>query len=57
MHYHLLQFLLLLSAAFLLILIAKQLKIAYPIFLVLAGLVISYIPGLPVIKIQPDLIS
>jgi Na+/H+ antiporter len=56
MHYQLLQFLLLLSAAFLLILLAKRLRIAYPIFLVLAGLVISYIPGLPVINIQPDLI-
>lgn len=56
MHYTLLQFLLLLSAAFLLILLARRLKIAYPIFLVLAGLVISYIPGMPVINIQPDLI-
>jgi Na+/H+ antiporter len=56
MHYILLQFLLLLSAAFLLILLARRLKIAYPIFLVLAGLVISYIPGMPVIHIEPDLI-
>ncbi|MCC8407858.1 Na+/H+ antiporter [Mucilaginibacter sp. UR6-1] len=56
MHYTLLQFLLLLSAAFLLILLARRLKIAYPIFLVLAGLVISNIPGMPVINIEPDLI-
>jgi len=56
MHNTLLQFLLLLSAAFLLILLAKRLKIAYPIFLVLAGLAISNIPGLPVINIEPDLI-
>lgn len=56
MHNTLLQFLLLLSAAFLLILLARKLKIAYPIFLVLAGLVISNIPGMPVIKIEPDLI-
>jgi len=56
MHYTLLQFLLLLSAAFLLILLARRLKIAYPIFLVLAGLVISIIPGMPAINIKPDLI-
>lgn len=56
MHYRLLQYLLLLSAAFLLILLARRVKIAYPIFLVLAGLVISVIPGIPVINIEPDLI-
>ena len=35
---------------------AARLRIAYPIFLVVAGLLISFIPGLPVIKINPDLI-
>lgn len=35
---------------------ANKLKIAYPILLVLAGLGISFIPGLPVIRIDPDLI-
>jgi Na+/H+ antiporter len=35
---------------------AAKLKIAYPILLVIGGLVISFIPGLPVIKIDPDLI-
>lgn len=35
---------------------ANKLKIAYPILLVLAGLGISFIPSLPVIKIDPDLI-
>ena len=56
MHYSLLQFLILLFAAFMLIMLAKKLNIAYPIFLVLAGLVIGYIPGMPVIAIDPDLI-
>lgn len=56
MHNTLLQFLLLLSASFLLILLARRLKIAYPIFLVLAGLAVSNIPGMPVINIEPDLI-
>lgn len=35
---------------------ANKLKIAYPILLVVAGLLISFIPGLPVVKINPDLI-
>ncbi|OBW41046.1 Sodium, potassium, lithium and rubidium/H(+) antiporter [Chryseobacterium sp. MOF25P] len=35
---------------------AAKLKIAYPILLVVGGLIISFIPGLPVIKIDPDLI-
>lgn len=35
---------------------AAKLKIAYPILLVLGGLAISFIPGLPVIRIDPDLI-
>lgn len=35
---------------------ANKLKIAYPILLVLAGLGISFIPKLPVISIDPDLI-
>ncbi len=35
---------------------ATKLKIAYPILLVVAGLLISFIPGLPAVKISPDLI-
>lgn len=35
---------------------AAKLKIAYPILLVLAGLGISFIPGLPMLHINPDLI-
>lgn len=35
---------------------ATKLKIAYPILLVVGGLLISFIPGLPVIRIDPDLI-
>ena len=35
---------------------ANKLKIAYPILLVIAGLLISFIPGLPAVKIDPDLI-
>jgi len=35
---------------------ASKLRIAYPILLVVAGLVVSFIPGLPPVKIDPDLI-
>ncbi|RZK17458.1 MAG: Na+/H+ antiporter, partial [Pedobacter sp.] len=35
---------------------ATKLKIAYPILLVIAGLFISFIPSLPTVKIDPDLI-
>lgn len=35
---------------------ATKLKIAYPILLVVAGLLVSFVPGLPTVKINPDLI-
>src|ERR1700754_3845250 len=35
---------------------ATKLKIAYPILLVVGGLFVSFIPGLPILKIHPDLI-
>lgn len=35
---------------------ATKLKIAYPILLVIAGLLVSIIPGLPMLKIDPNLI-
>lgn len=40
----------------LLILLANKLRVAYPILLVLGGLGISLVPGVPVVKIDPDLI-
>jgi CPA1 family monovalent cation:H+ antiporter len=36
--------------------VADRLKIAYPILIVLAGLTLSFIPGLPVIRVNPDFI-
>ena len=39
-----------------LIMLAKKIKVAYPILLVIAGLLISFIPGVPAIKIEPELI-
>jgi Na+/H+ antiporter len=46
----------LIVAIVLLMMLANKLKVAYPVLLVLAGLAISFIPGIPVMKIDPDLI-
>ena len=35
---------------------ARYLKIAYPILLVIGGLLVSFIPGLPLVRIDPELI-
>jgi len=40
----------------LLIILAQKIKVAYPILLVLGGLGISFIPGIPMITIDPELI-
>lgn len=55
-HEHLLIILALLLAVFMLTMLAQKLKISYPIFLVLAGLGISFIPGIPAIQIEPEMI-
>ena len=36
--------------------VSGKLKIAYPIFLVIGGLLISLIPGIPAITLHPDLV-
>jgi monovalent cation/hydrogen antiporter len=46
----------LLIAVAALVTIARRLRIAYPIFLVIGGLVLGLVPGLPRIQINPDLI-
>ncbi|WP_152267038.1 Na+/H+ antiporter [Agriterribacter humi] len=46
----------LVMAIVLLIMLANKIKVAYPVLLVLAGLVISFIPGIPVMRIDPELI-
>lgn len=56
MHHNLLLILSLLFVVMLLVLVAKKIKVAYPIFLVIAGLAISFIPGMPVLSLDPDLI-
>ena len=49
-------FLAMVAAIVLLNILASKLKIAYPIVLVVAGLIVSLIPGLPTFKVDPDLI-
>jgi CPA1 family monovalent cation:H+ antiporter len=52
-----LPFLLAMIAAIVLIeMLANKLRVAYPVLLVVAGLLISFVPGLPVVHINPDLI-
>jgi monovalent cation/hydrogen antiporter len=49
-------FALLMCAVIGVVLVGRRLKIPYPIALVIGGLGISLIPGLPVVRIQPDVI-
>ena len=52
-----LPFLLALIAAIVLIeMLASKLRIAYPVLLVVAGLLISFIPGLPQVQVDPNMI-
>ncbi len=46
----------LLFAVMLLVILGQKLRIAYPVFLVIGGLLISQIPGTPRSGISPDLI-
>jgi monovalent cation/hydrogen antiporter len=39
-----------------LIILADKIKVAYPILLVISGLLISFIPGVPTLNINPELI-
>lgn len=52
-----LPFLLAMVAAIVLLeMLAARLRIAYPILLVIAGLVLGFVPGLPRVHVKPDLI-
>ena len=39
-----------------LVMIGQKLKVAYPIFLVIVCLLVSFVPGMPQIEIEPDLV-
>lgn len=49
-------YLALMVAMVLLIMLANKIKVAYPVLLVVAGLLISLIPGIPALHINPELI-
>ncbi|TDB68235.1 Na+/H+ antiporter [Arundinibacter roseus] len=55
-HEYLLLIVSMLLAVLLLVMLGQSLKISYPIFLVIAGLLISFIPGIPYIQIDPELV-
>ncbi len=55
-HENLLLIISLLFAVSMLIMLGQKLKISYPIFLVIGGLIISFIPGIPMIQMDPDMI-
>ncbi len=56
MHESLLLSLGLILIVLMLVMLGEKLRISYPIFLVIAGLAISFIPGLPSLEIDPELI-
>jgi len=56
LHDNLILILVLLLGVTILVMVGQKLKISYPIFLVLAGLFIGFIPGIPHIKIDPDIV-
>jgi CPA1 family monovalent cation:H+ antiporter len=49
-------YLALIMAIMLIIMLANKIKVAYPVLLVVAGLLISLVPGLPLLHIDPELI-
>lgn len=56
MHHLLLLCLALTVVACLLVMLSERLRLPYPILLVVSGLAISFIPGLPPLMVEPDLI-
>lgn len=56
MHSTFIVYIILVLVILLLVMLAQKLKVSYPILLVIAGLIISFIPALPPIEIDPELI-
>lgn len=56
LHDDILLILLLLFAVSVLVMLGQKLRISYPIFLVIGGLLISLIPGMPAININPEIV-
>lgn len=53
---YLLLVIILVFAVLLLVMLGQKFKISYPIFLTIAGLIISLIPGIPNVELNPDLV-
>jgi len=49
-------FILLLAATFGLVALARRLHVPYPILLVLGGLALAFVPGLPPVLLEPELV-
>ena len=56
MHEHFFFYICLLLIILLLVMLAQKIKVSYPIVLVLGGLVLSFVPAVPAIDIDPQLI-
>jgi len=56
METNVLLFLVLLLVVVGIIMLAKKIQVAYPVLLVFAGLLISFIPGMPKMELEPELI-
>lgn len=56
MHTHFPFLLAMVAAIVLLRMLANKLRVAYPILLVLAGLAVGFVPGLPRVQVDPELI-
>ena len=53
---YLLLVIVLLFAVLLLVMAGERLRVSYPIFLVISGVIVSQIPGVPAVAINPDLV-
>jgi Na+/H+ antiporter len=49
-------YLTLILAIVLIIMLANRIRVAYPVLLVIAGLLISFIPGIPIVHMDPEVI-
>lgn len=56
MHHVIIQYTCLLAAILFIVMLAQKIKVAYPILLVIAGLLLGFVPFLRGIEIQPELI-
>jgi Na+/H+ antiporter len=56
MHSTIILYISLIVAILFLVMVAQRIKVSYPIVLVLGGLALSFVPGLPSVAINPELI-